>query len=97
MIAGSWLIASVYIERTKQRSSTTCGGVRQQLAEPGARLAVPGELEDRAGQREVAWLADMPVSRWPPDRVGQVLAVHLVEERLVVEQVELRRAAALNR
>ena len=36
------------------------------------------------------------MSRWPPRTcVGQLLAVLLVEQRLVVEQILLRRAAGL--
>ena len=52
VIAGSWLIASVCIDLTKQRSSTILRGVRQQLADPRAALAVLRELEDRPGERQ---------------------------------------------
>ena len=96
VIAGSWLIASVYIDLTKQMSSTICAMMRQQLAEPGAGLAVLGEFEDRAGQRDRRLLgrhAGEPLAA--ADVVGQLLAVLLVEQRLVVEQVLLGGAAGL--
>ena len=95
MIAGSWLIASVYTERMTQRSSTTLAVCGKSSLIQAARPAVPRELEDRAGQRQgrlVGRHARQPLTH--PDRVRQVLAVHLVQERLVVEQVELRRPAA---
>ena len=42
------------------------GGVRQQFADPGAALAVPGEAKLARGDREsVPGVAVMPVSRWP--------------------------------
>ena len=78
MIAGSWLIASVCIERTMQRSSAIAGRVRQQLAEPRAALAVPGELEDRRRDREA--LLARGHRREPlahADRVGQLAAAPL--------------------
>ena len=51
VMAGSWLIASVCIDRMMQRSSAIAGRVRQQFADPGAALAVLGELEDRRRHR----------------------------------------------
>ena len=65
VIAGSWLIASVCIDLTMHSSSTILRRVRQQLADPRARLAVLRELELRAGHRERRWNAVMPVSRCP--------------------------------
>ena len=73
VIAGSWLIASVCIERMMQRSSAIAGRVRQELAEPRPALAVLGELEDRRGDREA--LLARGHRRDPlahPDRVGQL-------------------------
>ena len=52
VIAGSWLIASVCIDLMKHSSSATLRRVRQQLAEPGAALAVLGELEHRRRRPE---------------------------------------------
>ena len=95
-MAGSWLIASVNIDLTMHRSSAMLRRVRQQLADPRAALAVLRELEDRAGERNrrlVGRHAGQPLAA--ADRVGQLLAVLLVEQRLVVEQVLLRRPAAL--
>ena len=53
-------------------------GVRQQLADPGAALAVLREVERRAGAREAFfWPEVMSVSRWPMRTdAGQLLAVH---------------------
>ena len=71
------------------------GRLRQELADPGADCPCRRELEDRAGQRQgrlVRRHARQPLPH--PDRVGQVLAVHPVQQRLVIEQVELRRPAA---
>ena len=70
------------------------GRVGQQLADPHAALAVPGELVLRRGDREP--LLARGHRRQPlahPDRVGQVLVVELVHLRLVVVQVHLRRPA----
>ena len=70
--------------------------MRQQLAEPRARLAVLGEFEERAGERDRRLLgrhAGEPLAA--ADVFGQLLAVLLVEQRLVVEQILLGRAAGL--
>ena len=53
VIAGSWLIASVCIERMMQMSSTMPAVCGKQLADRRAALAVPGEPEDRRRDREV--------------------------------------------
>ena len=96
MIAGSWLIASVHIDLTKQTSSTIAAVMRQQLAEPGAGLAVLGELEVRAGERDRRLLGrHAGEALAAADVVGQLLAVLLVEQRLVVEEVLLGGAAGL--
>ena len=70
------------------------GGVRQQLADPRAACAVLREFEERAGQRQrrlVARHAGEPLAL--AHGVGQLLAVPLVEQRLVVEHLQLRRPA----
>ena len=70
------------------------GRLGQELADPAARRSMPRELEDRPGKRQgclVARHARQPLAH--PDRIGQVLAVHPVEQRLVIEQVKLRRPA----
>ena len=70
--------------------------MRQELAEPRARLAVLGEFEHRAGERDRRLLgrhAGEPLAA--ADVVGQLLAVLLVEQRLVIEQILLGRAAGL--
>ena len=80
----------------KHSSSTTLAQYAgQEIAHPGARLAMTGKLEDRAGQRQgclVGRHARQPLAH--SDRLGQVLAVQLVQDRLVIEKVELRRPAA---
>ena len=48
VIAGSWLIASVYIERTMQRSSTTLAVCGSSSLTQAPLRAVLGEAEVRA-------------------------------------------------
>ncbi len=70
------------------------GRVRQQLADPHAALAVPGELvlRRRDGEpRLAAGHGRQPLAL--ADRVGQVLVVPGVHLRLVVVEIHLRRAA----
>ena len=73
MIAGSWLIASVCIDLMKADVVDDLRRVRQQLADPGARLAVLRELEDRRRDREAT---SGPSHAGEPlalaDRVGQL-------------------------
>ena len=79
-----------------QRSSAIFAVCGKQLAEPGAALAVLGELEDRRGDRQ-ALLArgHRRDSLAHPDRVGQLDPAPVPDRRLVVEQVDLRRGARL--
>jgi hypothetical protein len=70
------------------------GGPRQQLANGGPALAVPVELEDRPGHRQrrlVGGHAGDALAH--PHGLWQVLSVPVVQERLVVEKVELARPA----
>ena len=69
--------------------------VRQQVADPRAaacraarsRTATPASGSDD-------WLPDMPVSRWPcRTESGNCSPLRLSQQRLVVEQLDLRRAA----
>src|SRR5207302_920258 len=72
------------------------GRVRQQLAHPGATPAVSRELEGRAGEwdgRLVNRHAGQALAA--ADVVGQLLAIFFVEQGLVVEEILLGRAAAL--
>ncbi len=72
------------------------GGVRHQLAHPRAAFAVLLELERTAGERDRGLVdahAGEPLAA--ADVVGQLFAVLFVQQRLVVEQVLLRRPAAL--
>ena len=94
VMAGSWLIASVCMERMKQMSSAHLPRLGQQFGvHPHAALAVLRELELRGRDGEAAWPLVMVVRRWPLRmRVRQVLVVPLLHLRLVVEEVHLRRA-----
>ena len=66
--------------------------VRQQLAEPGAALAVLGEANTAAATGKLSGREVMPVSRWPLRiESGRSVPCRLVELRLGVEQVHLRR------
>ena len=87
-------MASVTIERTMQRSSTILAvcGRRSEIHAPLAPCCVKPNCG--AGERQrrlVAGHAGQPLSL--PHRVGQLLAVAPVEQRLVVERFHLRRAA----
>ena len=70
------------------------GGVRQEIADPGAVRPVLAEPELRTGERQrrlIAGHAGQPLAL--PHRVRQLLAVALVEHWLVVERLHLRRPA----
>ena len=70
------------------------GGVRQQLTECRRRLAVLVELEDRPRQRQNRLVARHAGEALPlANALRQILAVLFVEQRLVIEQVKLRRSA----
>ena len=72
------------------------GGVRQELADQGAALAVLFELE-LAGRDWKAHLArgHAGQSLAAANRVGQFRAPELIHGGLVLEEIELRRAAGL--
>jgi hypothetical protein len=68
--------------------------VRQQFAEPSTRLPMLRELERRSHHRNRRLIARHP--RKPltaAHRVRKLLAVALVQHRLVIKQVEMRRPA----
>jgi hypothetical protein len=68
--------------------------IREQFAHPRAAFAMLRKFERRADERNGRLVARH--SREPlagTDRVGKLLAVAFVEQRLVVEQIELRRTA----
>ncbi len=70
--------------------------VRQELADPGARLAVLRELEARRDHRELGLRrrhGGEPLAL--ADGVRKVVAAPLLELRLVVEHLDLRRPARL--
>src|SRR5262245_31562503 len=71
-------------------------GIRQQLTKPCAGLSMLRELEDRFRHRKAR--LSRGHCRQPlavPDRVGQVSAMSHDEPWFVIEQIELRRSAAL--
>ena len=79
-----------------QMSSTIAAVCGKQLAQPGAALAVPGELEDRRGDREALLPEVIVVIRWPiRTESGSSIPRLSCERRLVIEQVHLRRGARL--
>ena len=90
--AGSWLIASVVIERTMQISSATRADVREDLADLLARLA---ELLERMLRAEAVQLLPLQLGDRLAlgERLGHRLAVHLGQLRLVVERFQVRRPA----
>ena len=72
------------------------GGVRQQFADPGARLAVLREGELRGHHRETGLRgrhAGEPLA--VADGLRQIGALEFAEARLVVEEFHLRRPAGL--
>ena len=90
--AGSWLIASVFIERTMQMSSATDAEVRKDLADllPDS----PNFLKACCGPKQLSFCALELGDRLAlGERLGHRLAVHLRQLRLVVERFEVRRAA----
>ena len=86
-IDGSWLGVSACIERMTQRSSTCSAVCGEDLADLDAALAVLLEPERRpeARCRSCARCVRFPL--------GQRLACVLVQERLGVEGIDLRRSA----
>ena len=96
VIAGSWLIASVCIERMMQRSSAifaVCGSSslsQAPLWPCWANLKIDGATG------RLFWPEVIVVIRWPMrTESGSSIPRLLADRRLVVEQVELRRCARL--
>ena len=90
--AGSWLIASVCIERMMQRSSATepsCGKSSHDLL-PGLAELLELMLRPEAVQLLPLKLGDRLALG---ERLGHRLAVHLGQLRLVVERLQMRRPA----
>ncbi len=90
--AGSWLIASVFIDRTMHRSSATSGrcGNSSLISMPALAVLLEAPLRAEAGELRALQLRDRLALR---DRLGHRLAVPLRELRLVVEQFEVARPA----
>ena len=70
-------------------------GVREQLAHPGAGLAVLLELEKGTGQRQGGLIPGHARETLAhPHRFRKLLAIAPVEQRLVIKSFKLRRPAA---
>ena len=93
-MAGAWLTASVCMRLDEAEVVGDRGGVRQEVADPGAALAVLRERLDRRRAASLPFgLPVMVLNRLPRDgRLGDRLAVQLLQLRLVVEQIDVRRA-----
>ena len=92
MCAGSWLIASVVIERMMQMSSATepmCGN-SSQISAPHLPNFLKLALRAEAVQLLPLELRDLLALG---DALRHRLAVHLGELRLVVERLQVRRPA----
>ena len=90
--AGSWLIASVCIERTMHRSSATSRQMSEELVDllPALAVLLEAALRAEAGQLRALQLRDrLPLG----ERLGHRLAVPLGQFGLVVEAFEVGRAA----
>ena len=90
--AGSWLIASVTIERMMQMSSATvarCGKIVL-ISWPLLPQRLKRMLRSEADQLRPLELGDRHALG---ERLGHRLAVHLGQRRLVVERLQVRRAA----
>jgi hypothetical protein len=86
------VIDGIAVQRANHGQLVRNGGrVRQEITDPLARLAVAGELEVRAGYWKTLLIArHQRDALCPLYAGGQLLAVHLVRFRFVVEQVEMR-------
>ena len=94
MTAGSWLIGSVCIDRTIAMSSTIsprCGSSSEISTPSWPYRLEPVRGADHQQLRLPAGHPGDPLA--VPDRGGQLLAGPLREDRLGVEQVDVRRAA----
>ena len=94
--AGSWLIASVCIDRIDADLVGDLCGMREQFAEPHARFAVLCELENRRRGRESRLIrrhAGEPLALRTES--GRFSPAQLLQDGLVIEQVQLRRRAVL--
>jgi len=70
--------------------------MRKQVADPGPALAALGEVEHAGGDRERFLRRGHPGEPLAhADAVGQVFGEPILELRLVVEQVKLRRGPRL--
>ncbi len=69
-------------------------GVGQELADPGPRLAILGELEGGTREWQRRLIPGHPGQTLThPDRIRQLLSLALVQQRFVVERLQLGRPA----
>ena len=96
VMAGSWLIASVYIDFTMQMSSAIvcmCGR-RSLIQVPCWPQRRPGHIGATTGN--LAWPEVMPVRRWLPFTEGGISwPWNLCERWFVVEQIDVGEAFGL--
>jgi hypothetical protein len=65
VIAGSWLIASVFIDRTMQTSSTTRAVCGSSSLNQTPDFPCRANLKQDGATGKLACVAVIPVSRWP--------------------------------
>ena len=98
---GGIVIDGLGVHRTNHAEFVSnSGGVRQQITEPRAGFSVLLKFEYRAGQRNggILLARSCRSAAWPPRHAfGQLFTVQFVKERLVIEQVHLRRSTALKK
>ncbi len=76
-MAGSWLMASVYIERMKQTSSATCGRYFHSSLNHMPHLPWRANLYLEGAMGKRAWPEVMVVRRWPiRTLLGKSLSYH---------------------
>ena len=94
VIAGSWLIASVFSDLTMAMSSTIAAVCGNSSLTQVPALAVLRELEHRGGTgKRLLPGGHAGDALAHADRRRQLVAVQLLELRLVVEQVDVGRPA----
>ncbi len=96
VIAGSWLIASVCIERMMQMSSTMLAVCGKSSLSDAPLWPCRANLKIDGATGKLFWPEVIVVIRWPiRTESGSSIPRRLGDRRLVVEQIHLRRCARL--
>ena len=96
MIAGSWLIASVCIERMMQMSSAIVAVCGKSSLSQAPLWPCRANLKIDGATGKLFWPEVIVVIRWPiRTESGSSMPRLVRERRLVIEQVQLRRGARL--